>query len=370
MGKRSFKELAAGCVGTSKAPVPPSTSSVPRDTSTPSTAPDLAPSVSVVPSTAPSTAPSAKKSVRTSSSLVLVMPASDPKAARSSAPLVTSRSGEDARKKAKRKIQDTAGVDRRESKPRDGDGREPKRPRTDPPCSPVRVSQTMSRAGLRFLAFVNRVGHEPEEKIKKHKLRTDACAKGELAAKTEHNKYADKLEKRNKELEKAFGDNQRLRTENKERRVVENLEAAGKDASNSLSCLTSRNAQVTELKTKVGKKRDELKMAKALIVDLYEQFATARAKLEDELLSLITDVEAYAGDEEHFDKLMETLRECLDVVLPEFVKPPTPNRDVSLEKLVADAGVADVSGLHMFSESAGGLLQELRIDSARLLKDL
>ncbi|KFK22941.1 hypothetical protein AALP_AAs48400U000100, partial [Arabis alpina] len=72
----------------------------------------------------------------------------------------------------------------------------------------------------------------------------------------------------------------------------------------------------------------------------------------------------------YFDKLMESLGECLDVVLPEFAKPSTRNQDVPLEKLAADAGIADVSGSHMRSESAGGLLQEMRIDSAELLKDL
>ncbi|KFK41106.1 hypothetical protein AALP_AA2G086300 [Arabis alpina] len=249
----------------------------------------------------------------------------------------------------------------------------------DDPYTRVRASfsGTMSRAGLRFLAFVNRVGHELEAEIEKYKHRADVYAKGELAAKTECNKYAEQLEKRDKELEKALGDNKRLR--------------------------------VAELKTKVGKKRELLNKAKALIVDLHEQFAIAKAKfeelkgdpqdklvfqiqreanldlvkqllgllpnrkvprLEDELASLTADVEAHAGDEKYFDKLMESLGECLDFVLPEFAKPPLPNRDMSLEKLAADAGVADVSGSHMFSESAGGLLQEMRIDSAGLLKNL
>ncbi|KFK36398.1 hypothetical protein AALP_AA4G119100 [Arabis alpina] len=199
----------------------------------------------------------------------------------------------------------------------------------------------MSRAGLRFLAFVNRMGYKLEAEIEKHKLRADAYAKGELAAKTERNKYADQLEKRDKELEKALGDNQRLRVEND--RLTKKLEAAAKDASNSLGCLTSRNAQVAKLKTKVGKKREELKTAKALIVDLYEQFATAKAKFEE-----------LKGDPQ--DRL--------------FAKPPLPNRDVPLERLATYAGVTDVSESHMFSESAGGLLQEMRIDSASLLKDL
>ncbi|KFK29523.1 hypothetical protein AALP_AA7G145600 [Arabis alpina] len=302
MGKRSFRDLASGSACVSKAPAPPSTSSVPRTTSMPSTVPDIAPNTTTVPSTTPglSTAPATKKSTRTPSSIVLGVPASDPKAACSSVPLVSSRSGDDARKKAKGKAQDTASADCRESESRGDDGREPKWPRTDPPSSPIRVSQsifdddsaaarlfatlafpddpytrahasssgTMSRAGLRFLAFVNRVGHKLEAEIEKHKNRANAYAKGELAAKTERDKYAEKLERRNKELEKALGDNKRLCVEND--KLTKKLEAAEKDASNSLSCLTSRNAQVTELKTKVGKKRETLKMAKALIVDLHE----------------------------------------------------------------------------------------------------
>ncbi|KFK23051.1 hypothetical protein AALP_AAs39044U000100, partial [Arabis alpina] len=388
MGKRSFRDLAAGSAGTSKAPAPPRDSLALRATSTPSAAPDLVPSASMVPSPTPSTAPSTKKPALVSLSLVLAMPASDPKVARPSAPLAVSRSGGDARRKAKEKSQDIVDADRRESESRSTDRREPKRPRTDPP-SPVKVSQsvfdddspaarlfatlafpddpcgpvqasassgTMSRAGLRFLAFVNRVCHELEEEVERHKLRADACAKGESVAKAERNKYADKLERRNKELEKALGDNERLRAENEE--LSRKLEVAEKNASNSLSCLSDRNAQVAALKMKGGKKRTELKTAKVLIVDLYEQFAAARAKfeelkgipqdrmvfqiqgeanldfvkqvmgliperkvpkLEDELASLTADVEAHAGDEEYFDKLMETLGECLDVVLPEVI---------------------------------------------------
>ncbi|KFK29725.1 hypothetical protein AALP_AA7G170200 [Arabis alpina] len=120
MGKRSFRELAAGSARTSKAPAPPSTSSVPRTTSTPSTALDLAPNASLVPGTAPSTAPSAKKSARTPSSLVLGVPASDPKAARSFVPLVSSRSGDDARRKAKGKVPDTAVCQAPVAEPRGG----------------------------------------------------------------------------------------------------------------------------------------------------------------------------------------------------------------------------------------------------------
>ncbi|KFK29378.1 hypothetical protein AALP_AA7G125900 [Arabis alpina] len=352
MGKRYFRDLAAGSAGTSKAPAPPRDSSAPRATST------------------PSAAPSPKKPVHVSSSLVLAMPASDPKAARPSAPLAVSRSGDDARRKAKGKSQDVVGADRRGSESRSADGIEPKRPRTDPPvfdddsaaarlfatlafpddpCGPVQASAssgTMSRAGLRFLAFVNRVCHELEDEVERHKLRADACAKGESVAKAERNKYAEKLERRNKELEKALGDNERLCAENEE--LSRKLEVAEKNASNSLSCLSDRNAQVAALKMKVGKKKTELKTDKVLIVDLYEQFAAARAKfeelkcipqdrmvfqiqreanldlvkqlmgliperkvpkLEDELASLTADVEAHAGDEEYFDKLMVTLGE-------------------------------------------------------------
>ncbi|KFK34217.1 hypothetical protein AALP_AA5G116000 [Arabis alpina] len=289
MGKRSFGDLASGSAGVAKAHAPPSTSSVPRTTSTRCNFPDIAPNTATVPNTAPgpNTAPAAKKSACTPLSIFLGVPASDPKAARSSVPL--------------------------------------------------------------FLAFVNRVGHMLEAEIEKHKLRADAYAKGELVAKTERNKYADQLEKRDKMLEKALGDNQRLRVEND--KLTETLEAAEKDASNSLSFLASLNAQVAELKTKREANLDFVKQLLGLIPE------RKVPKLEDELASLTADVEAHAGDEEYFDKLMETFGECS-------------SQDVPLEKLAADAGVMDVSGSHMFSESAGGLLQEIRIDSAGLLKDL
>ncbi|KFK29113.1 hypothetical protein AALP_AA7G090700 [Arabis alpina] len=348
MGKRSFRELASGSAGASKASAPPNTTSMPRTISTPSPGPDLAPNTTYVPSTtpAPSTASAAKKTARMPSSVVLGMPASDPKAARSSVPLASSCSGENARKKAKAKAHETVTRNRQRSEPLGDDEREPKRPRTDPPSPSARVSQsvfdedaaavrlfatmvfpddpytrvrasfsgTMSRAGLKFLAF------------EKQKRRTDDYAKGELAAKTERNKYAEQLEKRNKELERALGDNKRLRVENE--KLAKKLETAKKDASNSLDCLTKRNEKVP--------------------------------RLEDELPSLTADVDANVGDEEYFDKLMESLGECLDVVLPE---------DVSLEKLAAEACVVDISGSIMSLENAGGLLQ-MRIDSARLLKNL
>ncbi|KFK26580.1 hypothetical protein AALP_AA8G266900 [Arabis alpina] len=391
MGKRSFRQLASGSAGASEAVAPPSTTSAPKTVPMPSTALALAPNTTYVPSTtpAPSTASAAKKTARMPPSVVLGMPASDPKAARSSVPLASSRSGENARKKAKGKAHETVTSDRRGSEPRGDDEREPRRPRTDPPSPSVRVSQlvfdddaaaarlfgtmvfpddpythvcafssgTMSRAGLKFLAFVNRVGHELEAEIEKQKRCANNYAKEELAAKTERNKYAEQLEKRNKELERALGDNKRLHVENE--KLAKKLEAAKKDARNSLNCLTSLNEQVAELKTQVAQKTELLKTAKALIVDLHEQFAITKAKkaprLEDELASLTADVEANAGDEEYFDKLMESLGECLDVVLSE---------------LTAEAGVADVSGSLMFSENAGGLLQEMRIDSAGLLKNL
>ncbi|KFK22200.1 hypothetical protein AALP_AAs55975U000200 [Arabis alpina] len=407
MGKRSFRELASGSASASKAGAPPSPTFVLRTTSTPSTTPGLAPNTTSV----PSTTPAVKKTARMPSSVVLGMPASDPKVASSSIPLASSRSREDARKKAKGKAQETVTSDRRGSKPRGDDGRELKRPRTDPPSPSVRVLQSVfdddSAAAHLFatMAFPD----YPYTRFRASSSGTMSRAglRGELAAKTERKKYAEQLEKRDKELAKALGDNKRLRVEND--KLTKKLEAAEKDAINSLNYLTSRNAQVAELKTQVGKKRESLKTAKALIVDLHEQFPIAKAKfeelkddpqdklvfqiqteanldfvkqllelfpdrkvprLEDELASLTADVEAHAGDKEYFDKLMESLRECLEVVLPEFAKPTLQNRDVSLEKLSADAGVADVSGSQMFSENAGGLLKEMRIDSAGLLKNL
>ncbi|KFK24219.1 hypothetical protein AALP_AAs51720U000300 [Arabis alpina] len=405
MGKRSFRELASGSAGASEA--------------TPSTAPTLAPNTISLPSTtpAPSSASAAKKTARIPPSVVIGMPASDSKAARSSVPLASSRSGEDARKKAKGKAHETVTSHRRGSEPRGDNEREPKRPRNDPPSPSVCLSQSVfdddvaaarlfatmvflddpyTRVCASSLGTMSRAGLKAE--IEKQKRRANDYAKGELAAKTKRNKYVEQLEKRNKELERALGDNKRLRVENE--KLAKKFETAKKDASNSFECLTRCNEQVAKLKMQVGQKRELLKTAKALIVDLHEQFAIAKSKfeelkgdpqdkmvfqiqreanldfvkqllglfpdrkvprLEDELASLTADVEANVGDEEYFDKLMESLGECLDVVLPE---------DVSLEKLAAEAGVADVSGSVMFSENARGLLQEMRIDSAGLLKNL
>ncbi|KFK40715.1 hypothetical protein AALP_AA2G031500 [Arabis alpina] len=335
---------------------------------------------------APSTAFAAKKTARMPPSVVLGMPASDSRASRSTAPFDSSRPEEDAKKKVKRKAHETPTSDRRRSEPLGDYEREPKRPRTDPLSPSVRVpqsvfdedaadarlfatmvfpddpytrvrasfSRTMSLAGLKFLAFVNHVSHELEAEIEKQKLCADDYAKGELAAKIECNKYAEQLDKRNKELERALGDNKRLCVENE--KLAKKLKTAKKDTSNSLNCLTRRNEQVDELKKQVGQKRELLKTAKALIVDLHENFIIAKAKFvelkgdpqdkmvfhiqrepnldfvkqllglfpdrkvprfEDELVSLTADVEANVGDEEYFDKLMESLGECLDVILPE-----------------------------------------------------
>ncbi|KFK35635.1 hypothetical protein AALP_AA4G016500 [Arabis alpina] len=368
MGKRSFRELASGSAGASEAVAPPSTTSAPRSIPMPSTAPALAPSTIYVPSS------TAKKAARMPPSVVPGVPAVDSRASRSSVPLASSRSGEDARKKAKGKLvfDDDAAVARLFAT----------MVFADDPYTRVRAlsSNTISSAGLKL-----------EVEIEKKKRRADDYAKGELAAKTERNKYAEQLDKRNKELERALKDNKRLRVENK--KLAKKLETAKQDASNSLTFLTRRNEQVDELKKQVGQKRELLKTAKALIVDLHEKFDIAKStfvelkdnpqdkmifqvqreanlhfvkqllglfpdrkvpRLEDELASLTGDVDANVGDEEHFDKLMESLEECLNVVLPEFAKPTLPNQDKSLEKLAVEAGVKD----------------EMRIDSAGLLKNL
>ncbi|KFK22401.1 hypothetical protein AALP_AAs73563U000100 [Arabis alpina] len=327
MGKRTFRELASGSAGASTAIAPLSTTSVPRTTSAPSTTPDLALNITSVPSPTPvpSTASVAKKTARMPSSVVLGMPASDPKAARSSVPLSSSCSEEGQRKAARDHnlvFDDDAAVAHLFAT----------MVLPDDPYTRVRASSsgTMSRAGLKFLVFVNRVGHELEAEIEKQKRRADNYAKGDLAAKTERNKYAEQLEKKNKELERALGDNKRLRVENE--KLAKKLETTKRDASNSLDCLTRRNEQVGELKKQVGQKRELRKTAKAVIVGLHEKFAIVKAKfvelngdpkvprLEDELASLSADVEANVGDEEYFDKLMESLRECLDVVLLEEMR--------------------------------------------------
>ncbi|KFK26170.1 hypothetical protein AALP_AA8G212000 [Arabis alpina] len=295
--KRSFRELASGSAGASEAAASPSTTSAPKTVPTPSTAPALAPSTTSVPSSTPvpSTTSASKNVARVPPSVVLGVPATDSKASRSSVPLAFSRSGEDARKNAKAKAHKTATSDHRRSEPRSDGEREPKRTRTDPPSPFVRVSQLVfddDAAAARLFATMvfpdvpytrvrasssgtmSRAGLKAE--IEKQKRRADNYAKGEIATKTERNKYAEQLDKRNNELERALRDNKRLRVENE--KLAKKLETAKQDASNSLTFLTRRNEQVDELKKQVKQKRKLLKTAKALIVDLHEKFAIAKAK--------------------------------------------------------------------------------------------
>ncbi|KFK29386.1 hypothetical protein AALP_AA7G126700 [Arabis alpina] len=255
----------------------------------------------------------------------------------------------------------------------------------DDPYTRVHASSsgTMSRVGLKFLAFVNRVGHELEVEIEKQKLRADDYAKGELAAKAERNRYVDQLDKRNKELERALGDNKRLSVENE--KLAKRLETAKKDVSNSLDCLTKRNEQVGQLKKQVGQKRELLKTAKALIVDLHEKFTIAKAKFvelkgdpQDKMVFQIQReanldfVKQLLGlfPDRKVPRLEDELASLTADVEANFAKPTLPNQDVSLEKLAVEAGVVDVSASIMSLENAGGLLQEMRIDSAGLLMNL
>ncbi|KFK43657.1 hypothetical protein AALP_AA1G155500 [Arabis alpina] len=342
-------------------------------------------------------------------------------------------------KKAKGKEHESGTSDHRRSEPRGDDKREPKRTRTDLPSPIVRFSQsvfdddtaaarlfatlvfpddphtrvrasssgTMSRVGLKFLAFVNRVDHELEAEIEKQKCRADNHANGERTTRTERDTFADQLDKRIKSLRRHSGNNARLRPKNE--KLTKELETAKQDARNSLTFLTRRNEQADELKKQVEQRRKLLKTARDLILDLHEKFAIAKAKfakpkgdpqdkmifqvqreanldfvkqllgllperkvpkLEDALTSLTADVEANACDEEYFERLMESFEECLNVVLLAFAKPTLLTQDKPLETLAPEAGVKDVSGSRMSLENVGGLLQEMRIGRAGLLKNL
>ncbi|KFK36069.1 hypothetical protein AALP_AA4G073500 [Arabis alpina] len=344
--KRSFRELASGSAGASEAAASPSTTSAPKTVPTPSTAPALAPSTTSVPSSThvPSTTSTSK-----------------PRALLFPWPLLAPGKMQGRRPK------------RRRTRPRrvitggaslelvfDDDAAAARLFATmvfpDVPYTRVRASSswTMSRARLKA-------------KIEKQKRRADNYAKGELATKTERNKYAEHLDKRNNELERALGDNKRLCVENE--KLAKKLETAKQDASNSLTFLTRRNEQVDELKKQVEQKRKLLKTAKALIVDLHEKFAIAKAKFVE-----------LKGDPQ--DKMIyQVQREAnLDFGIffcnlhlwngSSFAKPTLPNQDKPLKKLAAEAGVEDVSGSLMSLENAGELLQGMRIDSAGLLKNL
>ncbi|KFK26843.1 hypothetical protein AALP_AA8G300900 [Arabis alpina] len=143
--------------------------------------------------------------------------------------------------------------DKRRNEPLGDDERDSKRTRTDLASPPILVSKSVfddDAAAARlfatvFLAYVNRVGHELEAEIEKQRRRADNHAKGELIPRAERDKYIEQLEKRNKELESALGDNAKLRA--KMEKLAKELETVQTDASNSKIFLKKRNAPVDEL---------------------------------------------------------------------------------------------------------------------------
>ncbi|KFK29720.1 hypothetical protein AALP_AA7G169900 [Arabis alpina] len=390
-------------MGTSEPVAPPITTSIAlRTDPTPSTALVVALSITSVPSSIPgpstvlarSTTSAAKSAARVPSNVVLEVPATDSRASRSSVPLAPSLSGEDARNKAKGKAHKSAASDHWRSEPLGDDERDPKRTRTDLSSPTVRMLQLVfdddATAAHLFATVVfsddahTRVRASSSRTMSRtglNKRRADNHTKGELTTRTERTTKTEQLNKRYKEFEKAFGDNAKLYAKNE--KLTKELETTKTDASNSLLFLAKRKEQIDELIKQVEQKRKLLKIARALIVDLHEMFDIAKArfvelkgdpqdemifqvqreahldfvkqllglipgreapKFEDELASLTADVEASVGDEEYFDKLMESLEECFNVVLPE--------------------------GVCQACVSEPGPLQEMRIDTAGLLKKL
>ncbi|KFK35642.1 hypothetical protein AALP_AA4G017200 [Arabis alpina] len=156
------------------------------------------------------------------------------------------------------------------------------------------------------------------------------------------------------------------------------LETAKQDARNSLTFLTRRNEQVDELKKQVGQKREFLKTAKALIVDLHEKFTIAKSKFVELKCDPQDKMIFQVQREANLDFVKQLLGLFLDRKVPRLedeLASLTADMegqlvDKSLENLAAEAGVKDVSGSLMSLENAGGLLQEMRIDSIGLLKNL
>ncbi|KFK45104.1 hypothetical protein AALP_AA1G344900 [Arabis alpina] len=260
----------------------------------------------------------------------------------------------DAKKAAKGKGHE--GDDRKRSSDRDDAtdvDREPKRARARSASPPRRVSRSvfqnkafasslfstlvfhndvvapintessgdMIRQGLKFLALVNKVGHELESEVEdlKRKLedethRTENARTAVNGFRVERDAARASIDKKNNEL-------------TDQAREIASLKAEARKSANDLLTEVERSA-IALAAAVFGRHRDE----------------ASPSKLEDELASLTADVAEHAEDEERFEQLITSLHGLLHVLDPQAKVPTVVAHDRTLETYAASVGVADPSG--------------------------
>ncbi|KFK33219.1 hypothetical protein AALP_AA6G346000 [Arabis alpina] len=430
---RSFRSLVHGTTGSGKPPTPTTKTTSAAPTAVPAPAKPTTAPTSITPTTAPAsarptTAPaSARPTTAPASAKPATVPASKPLTrtevvAALAAPLPSDR---DAKKAAKGKGQ--VGDDRKRSFDRDDVidvDREPKNAQARSASPPRRMSRSvfqdkasasslfstlvfhndvmalintessgdMMRQGLKFLALVNKVGHELEAEVEdlKKKLEAETCRTENVCTaadglRVERNAAWASIDKKNKELTDQAKEIVSLKAEarksveaflTKAERSAIALAAAEEREQCSAAIMTKRDGELATAVEKLRKadghlqslerkfarvkgKFDELqgdprsnmvyqvqRVANLNFVKLFLGLLDGHdpPKLEDELTFLPADVAGHAGDEERFEQLMTSLHGLFHVLDPKVKAPTVVAHDRTLETYAVSFGVADTSG--------------------------
>ncbi|KFK22884.1 hypothetical protein AALP_AAs53480U000100 [Arabis alpina] len=196
----------------------------------------------------------------------------------------------------------------------------------------TKSSGEMMRQGLKFLALVNKVGHELEAEVEdlKRKLEdeTHRYENAHTAAevfRVERTAARASIDKKNNEL-------------TDQAREIALLKAETRKSAKALLIEAEKSAMVLA----AAEEREQC--SAAILTKRDGELATGPPKLEDELTFLTADVAEHAGDEEHFERLMKSLHGLLHVLDPQVKAPTVVAHDRTLEMYAASVGVADPSG--------------------------
>ncbi|KFK31739.1 hypothetical protein AALP_AA6G152600 [Arabis alpina] len=237
----------------------------------------------------------------------------------------------------------------------------------------TKSSREMMRQGLKFLAFVNKVGHELEVEVEDFKKQIETKnkklidkAKKIATLKAEAQKSAAALlaEAEKSVTALAVG-------KEREQYSAATVKKRDGELSRVVDRLRRADEQIQSFKRKFGRAKDKFDELQGDLLNnmVYQVQRVANLdfaslllglvdgheppKLEDELTSLTADVAEHGGDEERFEQLLKSLHELLHVLDPKVKEPAVVAHDRTLETYTARVGVVDPSGLYFPGRSYG-----------------